>query len=323
MPETPRHRPIDLLAVGELLVDLISEERGTLAEVGRFVRHQGGSPANLARNLALMGKRVALIACVGNENLGRFLRDQVEAAGVLTDHIVIDPVAPTSIVVVGRTAGTPDFIAYRDADIVIRPEHLPDDVLAQSTLYHTTCFALSREPAQSSILDGAHRAAAAGCILSIDVNYAPSIWNDRAEAQRVVADYCRDGAFVKLSQDDVARLFDDDGIAPDEALRRFHDWGARLVCLTQGAAGSLVSWDRGGARAHVAARSMTVADATGAGDAYWAGCLSAWLDGHAPDRCACAGSRLAALKLAAVGPLTEAITPETLYEECSGSGKSQ
>ena len=316
MPETHHHRPIDLLAVGELLVDFISEERGTLAEVGHFARHQGGSPANLTRNMALMGNRVALIACVGNENLGRFLKDQVAAAGVLTEHIITDPVAPTSVVVVGRTAGTPDFIAYRAADIVIRPEHIPGEVLARSTLYHTTCFALSREPAQSSILDGAHRAAAAGSILSIDVNYAPSIWNDRAEAQRVVADYCSDGAFVKLSEDDVVRLFDDNGIAPEEALRRFHDWGARLVCLTQGAADSLVSWDHGRVQAHVAARSVTVADATGAGDAYWAGFLSAWLDGHAPDRCACAGSRLAALKLATVGPLSAPIAPAVLYDEC-------
>ncbi len=317
-PETTRRqRPIDLLAVGELLVDLISEEAGTLAEAQRFARYQGGSPANLTRNLALLGSRAALVACVGNENLGRFLTDQVAQTGVLTDHIIVDPIAPTSIVVVSRTAGTPDFIAYREADIVIRPEHIPDDLLARSTLYHTTCFALSREPAQSSILDGAHRAAGTGCTLSIDVNYAPSIWNDRAEAQRIVADYCSDGALVKLSDDDVARLFDDDGIAPEEALRRFHDWGARLVCLTQGATGSLVSWDHGNARAHVAAHTVTVADATGAGDAYWAGFLSAWLDGHMPPRCACAGSRLAALKLGTVGPLSKAIAPETLYENCN------
>ena len=89
----------------------VSEPRPvcTLAEARRFTRHQGGSPANLTRNMALLGNHVALIACVGNENLGRFLTDQVRAVGVLTDHIIVDPIAPTSIVVVSRTAGTPDF----------------------------------------------------------------------------------------------------------------------------------------------------------------------------------------------------------------------
>ena len=66
-----------------------------------------------------------------------------------------------------------------------------------------------------------------------------------------------------LTFDDVARLFDDDGIAPEEAVRRFHAWGTRLVCLTLGTAGST-----------------------------------------------------AAIKLGQVGPLSEAIAPETLYRDC-------
>ncbi len=315
MPESHRHRPIDLLAVGELLVDFISEEMGTLAEAQHFARHQGGSPANLVRNLALLGNRVALVACVGNENLGRFLRRQLEEAGVLTDHLIVDPIAPTSVVVIARTAGTPDFIAYRAADVMIKPEHLSDALLGRSTLYHTTCLAMSRNPAQDSILDGAVRAAAHGCTLSMDVNYAPSVWGERHAAQRIVAAYCRHGALVKASEDDVARLFDEDGIPPQEAVRRFHAWGARLVCLTLGAEGSFVSWDYGQRQARVAARRATVADATGAGDAYWAGFLTAWLDGHAPDTCADAGSAFAAIKLGQVGPLTEAIAPTALYED--------
>ena len=314
MPETRRRRSIHLLAVGELLVDLISEEMGTLAEAKHFVRHQGGSPANLVRNLALLGNRVALVACVGNENLGRFLTRQLEDAGVLTEHLIVDPIAPTSVVVIARTTGTPDFIAYRAADVMILPEHLSDDLLGQSTIYHTTCLAMSRKPAQESILDGAARAAAAGCTLSMDVNYAPSVWGDREAAQRLVDAYCRHGALIKASEDDVARLFDEDGIAPSEAVRRFHAWGACLVCLTLGAEGSLVSWDYGDRQTRVAARRTTVADATGAGDAYWAGFLTAWLDGYAPDTCARAGSTFAAIKLAQVGPLAEAIAPTVLYE---------
>ena len=317
-----RHRPIDLLATGELLVDFISEEMGTLAQAQHFSRHQGGSPANLVRNMALLSNRVALVACVGNENLGRFLARQLEEAGVLTDHLIVDPIAPTSVVVIARTTGTPDFIAYRAADVMIKPEHLADDLLNRSTIYHTTCLAMSRNPAQESILDGAARAAAQGSMLSMDVNYAPSVWGDRDTARRLVAAYCEHGALIKLSDDDVVRLFDEEAILPTEAVRRFHDWGARLVCLTLGAQGSFVSWDRGQQQAHVAARHATVADATGAGDAYWAGFLTAWLDGHAPAVCADAGSALAALKLGTVGPLSEAISPDMLTAT-EGKGKRE
>ena len=134
------------------------------------------------------------------------------------------------------------------------------------------------------------------------------------DAQRIVAEYCSLGAFAKLSNDDVVRLLGETGLAPEEAARHFHTWGAQLVCLTQGAAGSFVSWDYGREHAFVTAPCVEVADATGAGDAYWAGFLSAWLDGHTPDQCAAAGSHLAAIKLEKVGPLSETITPTTLYE---------
>ena len=318
MPDTHcrRHRALDLLAVGEVLVDFISTETSSLAEAEHFARHQGGSPANLTRNLALLGNRVALIGCVGRENLGRYLTEQLAAVGVITDHLIVDPIAPTSLVVVAKTVATPDFIAYRAADTAIHPEHIPDAVLAQSTVYHTTAFALSRTPAQQSILDGARRAIAAGCVLSIDVNYAPSIWEDRDEAQRLVAAYCHPGALVKLSQDDAARLFEGEDLAPEATLRRLHDWGAQVVCLTQGAAGSLVSWHRGQHQTTIAADTVgTVVDVTGAGDAYWAGFLTAWLDGYAPDQCARAGSNLAALKLHQFGPLSKPIAPAALYSQ--------
>ena len=317
MPDV-RSRPIDLLAVGELLVDLISTEAvDSLTDADAFARHQGGSPANLARNLALLGRTAALIACVGQDDLGRFLRDQIDAVGVQTEHLVTDPTAPTSLVLVARSTGTADFIAYRSADVRLQPAHVPDAVLVRSRVYHTTCFALSQDPARSTILDGARRATESGCTLTLDANYAPALWPDRAQARQVVADYCAHGALVKISRDDVARLFGTDALSPDAALRRYHDWGAALVCLTLGAEGSLVSWDHGARRERVAARPVEVADATGAGDAYWAGFLTAWLDGKPPADCARTGSALAGRKLRHVGPLTVPIDRAALYTEAA------
>ncbi len=311
-----RSREIDLLAVGELLVDLISHEVCEhLGDAVDFRRYQGGSPANLAANMARVGNRLAMVACVGNENLGKFLINQVRKTGIDTRYIATDPVAPTSVVLISRTHGTPDFIAYRTADRMLLPDHIPDELLQRSTLFHTTCFALSRNPAQKTILAAAQRAVAAGCRLSLDANYAPSVWPDRQEAQQVIARYCRKGALVKLSLDDVARLFHDPGITGAAAIQRFHQWGAEVVCLTRGAEGSIVSWEKGHRQQQQPARPVTPVDATGAGDAFWAGFLTAWLDGYAPPECAMAGSNLAALKLGVMGPLPAKISRNRIYEE--------
>ena len=310
----PALRPYALLSVGELLADLIGNNLATsLLDTRDFHRYQGGSPANMAANMARLGNKTALVATVGADNLGVYLKQKVADAGVDTQFITTDAFLPSSIVLVSRTKGTPDFIAYRTADCQITPDHLPDSLLQQTRIFHTTCFALSRQPAQATLVDAAKRAAAAGCRVSLDANYAPSLWPDRHDARRIVADYCAADALVKLSEDDAERLFGE--VRPhDRIVGDFHRMGASLVCLTLGAEGSLVSYDYGKQRVQLPGQSVDVVDATGAGDAYWAGFLTAYLDKKTPEQCARAGANLAIMKLTRQGPLPTGIGREEIYE---------
>lgn len=311
--ETHPSRPYALLSVGELLADLVGNNLSTsLLDTRDFHRYQGGSPANMAANMARLGNHTALVATVGNDNLGVYLKQKVAEAGVDAQFITTDPLAPSSIVLVSRTKGTPDFIAYRTADSQIKPEHLPDSLLQQAHIFHTTCFALSRQPAQGAIVDAAKRASAVGCQVSIDANYAPSIWPDRHYARRILAEYCAAGAFVKLSEDDAERLYGGPR-THDQLIGDFHQMGASLVCLTLGAEGSLVSSDYGTQRVQLPGQPVDVVDATGAGDAYWAGFLTAYLDKKTPEQCAQAGANLAILKLTRQGPLPTGIERDELY----------
>lgn len=309
----PTTTPKLILSVGELLVDFIGHHvSASLFDSPDFRRYQGGSPANMGANMARLGNRVALVACVGDDNLGKFLVQRVAETGVDTQYIATDATEPTSIVVVSRTSGTPDFIAYRTADCQIRPEHLPDSLLAQAAIFHTTCFALSRQPAQQAIVDAAQRAAAMGAQVSVDANYAPSIWPDRAQAWAVLSQYCATGAFIKLSEDDATRLYGEPQ-PTERVLADIHGMGAKLVCFTLGAEGSLVSFDGGAETVRITGRKVDVVDATGAGDAYWAGFLTAWLDGRTPTECAQAGANLAAIKLKQAGPMPPSVNRAVLY----------
>ena len=313
MTESPR--PYALLSVGELLADLIGHHVSTsLLDSQDFRRYQGGSPANMATNMARLGGQVALVSCVGNDNIGRYLTRQIEESGVDIQYITADPLEPSSIVVVSRTAGTPDFVAYRHADCQIKPEQLPNSLLAQAQLFHTTCFALSRQPAQDTIIDAAHRAHAAGCQVSIDTNYAPTIWPDRQQAWRVLTDYFAAGALVKVSEDDAERLYGGRE-EPERILKDFHQMGATMICLTLGPEGSMVSYDGGAKQARIPGKKIDVVDVTGAGDAYWAGFLTAYLDGYAPGNCAHAGAALAKMKLTRQGPLPDKVDRKLLYEQ--------
>jgi fructokinase len=303
-------KTIDIIVIGELLVDLIGHElRDEIFRTHSFRRFQGGSPANLGANLARLGKKVHLIASVGKDGMGQYLIHELEKLGLDHRGIKEREAFPTSLVLLSRTHGTPDFIAYREADHFIFPEDIPDEILIRSKLYHTTCFALSRQPAQRSILEGAQRAVSQGVQLSIDLNYAPSIWPDHMEALQIIQSYCSLSPFVKVSRDDCQRIFKKD-IPTEEAIQKILDWGAKLVCFTMGKEGSLL-WTMDGEKFKVPAKEVKVmGDATGAGDAYWAGFLASWLEGNNWEICLETASKMAALKLSIDGPLPEKVALE-------------
>lgn len=299
-------RRYDAVVAGELLVDLLSTDPvDGLDRAEHFARYAGGSAANLAGNLARVGRRVVLVAAVGRDGFGRFLTQQAARSG-LELRVAERPERPTTQVVVARSDGTPDFAVYRGADRLLRLDQLPDALLGSAPLFHTTGFALSREPARGVLLDAARRAARAGAAVSLDLNFTPPTERMRRRDQDATRAFCGLGALVKCSADDLARLFGDDTNA-DAAVARLHAWGAGLVACTKGADGVRVSWNGGDEAADIAADPVEVQDATGAGDAFWAGFLTAWLDGKEPAACARSGVRLAALKLARVGPLPDRV----------------
>ncbi len=301
---TRRRREIDILAVGEILVDLISHHtHENLGNAVDFRRYQGGSAANLAANMARLGNTATFIGCVGTDGLGSYLIQSLENGGLSTEYVIRHPHVPTTLVLLTKTRGTPDFIVYRAADKMLEPKHIPETLLQESTLFHTTCFALSQPPARETILNAAHRARGIGCQLSIDVNYAPEIWPDRLQAQTLIAQYCQMDPLVKMSRDDVRRLWDRQDMSDQQACARLHQWGAGTVCLTRGEEGCIISWEHGRHQEILPAPVVKVVDATGAGDAFWAGFLTAWLEGLEPLACAGAGIKIAKIKLERIGPL--------------------
>lgn len=302
-----------LLSVGELLADIIGTEiQESILDTAIFERFQGGSPANMAANMARLGMNSAIVSCVGNDNLGVFLKNEVAKTGIDVSYIVTDPVQPTSIVIVSRTKATPDFIAYRTADRMIQSHHIPDDLLANAAIFHTTCFALSQEPAQSAIVDAAKRANELGCRVSLDANYAPQIWADRKQAWETISAYCSNHALVKLSEDDAERIYGQK-VSEEQVIKDFHGMGADLVCFTKGGDGSTISYEKGSKQIHLGVKPIEVIDATGAGDAFWAGFLTAWTEGKTVEICANAGGNLAALKLSTKGPLPAKVDKSVLY----------
>ena len=152
-----------------------------------------------------------------------------------------------------------------------------------------------------------------GVLLSLDFNYAPRarVWGDKEHAKEVLETYCSYGAYIKISDDDALRFFGEN--SPEKVIDELLQMGAKCVCMTLGAKGSIIATADSDQRFFVPTKTIKVVDATGAGDSYWAGFLTAHLDGKTPEECGRAGVNLAALKLTTAGPLPERVDKDILY----------
>lgn len=298
---------IDILCVGEVLVDFIGHQEGVLIDDTRdYHRYLGGSPTNVAMNSTRLGLNTTLVASVGNDGFGSYIMKRLSSIGINTNHINVLENKSTSVIFVSRSEGTPDFIPYRSADCCIYDEQISEQILSHTKIFHTTCFALSKQPAQETILKKAQEAYILGCQLSIDVNYAKKLWSSQEEAFHVIKSYCRFNPLIKISEDDMLRLFEKE-LPHEDIFDFFHNEGVDIVCLTLGSKGVKLSQKGKGIIQMPAIKIDKVMDSTGAGDAFWSGFLFAYIKEKSINECLGVALKLAALKLQNVGRLPDNI----------------
>ena len=302
----------DVLVFGEALIDLISDQMVSfLADADGFGRFVGGQVTNVALNVVRLGGTAAAVGCVGDDGFGRYIRQQLERAGIGVEYVRLTAQAPTTVSVIARQTATPDFIIYRGADAHILPEKRYLEAAAASRVVHTSAFALSREPARSTIFQALETARQSGRMVSLDPNYHPRIWPDVDDVRGVLAEAYRWANVTKPSLDDCVRLFGP-GLSPLAYVERFQNWGPEIVALTMGERGILLALNDGDFY-HIEPGDVEVADVTGAGDAFWSGLLIALLDGYPPHEAACLGQIVAEIKIGTVGPVPRMPDRTELY----------
>ncbi|TKS57235.1 carbohydrate kinase family protein [Mesohalobacter halotolerans] len=307
-------KPLDVISTGEILIDMIGQQSDSpLSETLDFQRFLGGSPANVAFNLNDLNLNVRFVGSIGKDGLGEFVLKKFQSKNFSIDGLKQIDDAPTSIIVVSKTAETPEFITYRGADFQIHVNQFTEDTLKKAKVFHTTCFALSKKPAQNSILNAAKKAKQFGTEISIDLNYATKIWPDKAEAQAVIGEFLQLNPLLKISEDDVQRLLGKK-LSHDEIFNYFQNkFQLNKIYLTLGSQG-VKYLNEQNKIVHLPAQPIDeVKDATGAGDAFWSGFLYGFTQNLNQEQCLKMGLKLAAIKLQHVGGLPEDL--EAFYDK--------
>ena len=130
-------RPLDVICMGRASVDLYGEQvGGRLEDMTSFAKYVGGCPTNVSVGTARLGLKSALITGVGDEHMGRFIREYLEREGVDVSHVKTDPERLTALVILGiRDQDTFPLIFFRIdcADMAISEDDFDADFIASAT----------------------------------------------------------------------------------------------------------------------------------------------------------------------------------------------
>nr|WP_298249463.1 5-dehydro-2-deoxygluconokinase [uncultured Halomonas sp.] len=292
------NRSLDLICLGRVAVDLYAEQIGSrLEDVSSFAKYLGGSSGNVAYGTARLGLKSAMLSRVGDEQMGSFVREELESVGVDTSSLQTDPERHTGLVLLAlKDRDSFPLLFYRRdcADMAIDAEAIAPSFIARAKALAITGTHLSTDVTARACRKALDAALANGVKRVLDIDYRPVLWGLTTPG---------DGETRFIADDNVTKdlqqwLSDFDLIVGTEeefhiaggstdtlealhAVRRVSD--ATLVCKL-GALGCVVFEGAIPARIEdgilVEGVKVDVLNVLGAGDAFMSGLLRGWLRGE-------------------------------------------
>lgn len=286
---------LDVVTIGRSSVDLYGAQvGGRLEDMAGFDKYIGGSPTNIAAGTARLGLKSGLITRVGDEHMGRFIRETLVAEGVDVRGVITDSDRLTALVLLGiRDQHRFPLIFYREncADMALCEDDIDPALIADTRAVVATGTHLSHPRTEAAVLKALRLARESGGRTALDIDYRPNLWGlagHEAGEERFI-----ESAAVTAKLQSTLHSFDlivgteeefhiaggsTDTIAALRAVRAVTE--ATLVCK-RGAAGAVAfagaipdSLDDGETGPGF---PIEVFNVLGAGDGFMSGLLKGWL----------------------------------------------
>lgn len=265
-------RRFDVLSVGDVNMEIIFSGLRSMPILGRelladqVLHNLGGSTVNTAVGIARQGMRSAFIGKIGRDEDGAFLLRELENFGVDTSMMRYDDTVSTGITVSLACGGDRAMVTQMGAIATLSADEIDDSMLESARHLHVGSFFLQTalRPGLADLFDRAHRL---GLTTSLDIG-----WDDTG---------CWDyGIRNVLSRTDI--IFPNESEAT--ALTGCTDVTDAAAVLGKICPVAVVKNGGKGGCLYAAGRTLQLPaypgepiDTTGAGDAFNAGFLGAFL----------------------------------------------
>ncbi len=272
--------PFDVLVLGDANPDLVlrgGHVEPAFGQAEQLVEHGsltvGGSGAIFACAAAKLGLRVVFCGVVGDDPFGAFMRDELNARGVDTSGVLVDPHRPTGVTVILSRRDDRAIITAPGTIADLRGALVDPELIAAARHVHVSSYYL-QTGLRADLEDVFAEAHQAGATTSIDPNWDPEEnWDGGLLGLLSSTDL-----FLPNSTE-ARRITGIDDI--DVAVEALAERGG-TVAVKFGDGGGMVA--RGGEAIRVSGISVDVVDTTGAGDTFDAGFMAGHLQGWPMER---------------------------------------
>lgn len=291
-------KPLDLITIGRASVDLYGQQIGTrLEDVASFAKSVGGCPCNISVGTARLGLKSALLTRVGDEQMGRFIREQLQREGVETRGIVTDPERLTALAILSvENDKSFPLLFYRDncADNALCEDDISEDFIRSARAVLVTGTHFAKPNADAAQRKAIRIAKESGARIVFDIDYRPNLWglagHDAGESRYIASD--RVSAHLKTVLGDCDLIVGTEEevlIASGEsdllaALKTIRSLSKATIVLKRGPMGCIV-YDgpiSDDLEDGIVGKGfpIEVYNVLGAGDAFMSGFLRGWLTGE-------------------------------------------
>lgn len=282
---------MDVIAVGNLNVDLICKvdrlpRRDEKLLTEEFIKRPGGGAANFAVACSKLGLRSGFIGCVGDDALGKEVLEDLRQNDVDTSRIKV-VAAPTGMVLsLSTRMGDHFLVAYRGANLHLKPEDVNEDYLKDAKLVHASSVVGEVAKAVGS------KARELGILASLDVG-AELTALEKGKLLRILGlfDICF------MNRRAYKNIFE---AGPHRAgLLKDFPKGLGVLVITLGPRGAMAT--DGENVFFKPAHRVEVKDTTGAGDAFAAAFDAIWMQSGDVEKALTYAVAEAAIKIQHIG----------------------
>ncbi len=288
---------LDVITIGRCSVDLYGQQIGSrLEDIASFAKSVGGSPANMAIGTARLGLKSALVTRVGDEQMGRFVIEQMRREGVAVDGIRADPQRLTALVLLAvEDEGVSPMIFYRTdcADMALAEEDIDEAFIASARAVVVTGTHFSRPNSDAAQRKAMRIAKKSAARVAFDIDYRPTLWGltghaagferyvKSDEVSRKLRTILPDCDLVVGTEEEIRIAAGEEDVL--QALKAIRALSRATIVLKRGPMGCIV-YEREITTLEdgIVGRGfpIEVYNVLGAGDAFMSGFLRGWLTGE-------------------------------------------